>query len=333
MNQTVWMLPLSMIVELADTVGADGCSRVGDAVAARWGSRPGDVRWVRSSANHVFVDHQRGVYVRFLPAGRTSLSDRVRMAELTVRFADAGLPVALPVPSMSNDLVVTVDTDIGPVYAMAVREVAGRQLEADELDIEHAARWGRLLGRLHEAGLGGDEQPEAFTGLQQLRTSYPNDAEMMAAVDGLVTSLADLPRGPSTFGFVHGDFELDNVTWIDSEPVVYDFDGAGRSWFVADIVFATRDLTEGTGVPVTEYEELFRAFVDGYRVERPSFDENELVWAPLFARMHAANSIAALADVIDLGEVGTDETDWVDGLRKRISAHLVLQRSTVLGAP
>ena len=89
---------------------------------------------------------------------------------------------------------------------------------------------------------------------------------------------------------MHGDFELDNLGWIGGSAVAYDFDEAARSWFVADIACAVRDLALlPARTPRSSEVELFAAFLNGYRQVRP-LPEADLSHMPLFTAAHAACS-------------------------------------------
>ena len=74
-----------------------------------------------------------------------------------------------------------------------------------------------------------------FSELETAAEVLVHDPALVAAVRRLGDRLSELPRDPSCYGMIHGDFELDNLAWVDDTPTSFDFDDAARSWFVADV--------------------------------------------------------------------------------------------------
>jgi Ser/Thr protein kinase RdoA (MazF antagonist) len=128
--------------------------------------------------------------------------------------------------------------------------------------------------------------------------------------------LATLPRDPDRFGIVHGDFELDNLSWDGDTAVAYDFDEAARSWYVADIVNAVRDLAGATV--------LYGAFLAGYRRARP-LRESDLAHVPLFEAAQAACAAVRVREALG-------ESDALPELRRKLTEYLGRQRALVVAA-
>jgi Ser/Thr protein kinase RdoA (MazF antagonist) len=142
----------------------------------------------------------------------------------------------------------------------------------------------------------------------------PAPVELAQAALVADPALAHLPRGADCFGLTHGDFELDNIAWESGEPTVYDFDDAALSWFAADIAFALRDLTGGTGLPEPEHRLGYEGFLAGYREVRPFGDEELL---PLFSRRLAALAARRAAAALDGPEPAS--------LRERVEGFIARQ--------
>ncbi|GIH09685.1 hypothetical protein Rhe02_77520 [Rhizocola hellebori] len=270
------MLPLSEIDALQRTVDEQWCSPVADAVAAAWALPPGAARWWRSSASHVFATSLG--YLRFAPESCRSAADTRRVAGLVAAIAALGLPVAAPVACASGELAAAVPTRLGVMNAALLRRAPGAPIDSEELTPVLAGRWGATLARLHAT-----PPPVPLAG-----------AELVSD-----PALAHLPRDTGQFGLTHGDFELDNIAWEGGEPTIYDFDDAGLSWFAADIAFALRDLTGGTGRPTPEHHASYEAFLAGYREVR-AFDDETLL--PLFSRRLAALAARRAAAALDSPE-------------------------------
>jgi Ser/Thr protein kinase RdoA (MazF antagonist) len=140
----------------------------------------------------------------------------------------------------------------------------------------------------------------------------------MAATDRIMRRLDALPRGQDRFGTVHGDFELDNLSWDADTAVAYDFDEAARSWFVADIAHAVRDLAH-----LPARADLFAAFLAGYRRIRP-LPAPDLAHLPLFTAAHAACSAVRARLATDAGQ--PSDPPWLGRRRAKLLAHAATQR-------
>jgi Ser/Thr protein kinase RdoA (MazF antagonist) len=332
-------MPLSEIAGLAATVDADGRSEVADAVAARWGRPAGAARFWRSSACHVFaVRDPAAAYLRFVPARWRA---RARVEAVAALMGRLGTSVAAPLESAAGRLVETVATPAGPVHATLVAAAPGRPVDVADLTAAQALAWGAALARLHRDA-DPDALPETFADLAtdppvadppvaepadgEVDGEAGDDPALAEAVARLRTALAGLPRDADCFGAVHGDFELDNLSWVADTPTAYDFDDAGRSWFVADIGHALRDVLEPGADPAAVPAAL--RFLAGYRTVRRLSDV-ELGWLPLFAAAHAAAWLRRLPAVLDV-EPSPAGPPWLGPLREKLTGHARRQRDLVL---
>jgi len=307
------VLALSEIAGLAGTLDEDGRSDVADAVAAGWGLGAGVARFWRSSGSHVFAVREPAAYLKFVPATEHT---RQRMEDAATLMRGLGVGVAAPMPSRSGRLVETASTARGPMVAMLVTAARGAPVDEEGLTPARVRTWGAALARLHRdaSDLG---LPEWFADLDAGTTNLGAEPALAAAVARLRDELDRLPRDAGRFGVVHGDFELDNLSWDGDTPTAYDFDDAGRSWFVADIAHAVRGVGRA----------LVAEFVGGYRTIRDLSDV-DLAWLPMFTAAHAAVWLLRLPGVLDL-EVGPT---WLGLLRDRLIAHAERQRSLILGS-
>jgi Ser/Thr protein kinase RdoA (MazF antagonist) len=279
------MLPVSELVRVFHAVDDDGSSPLALEAARAWGYE--HVRFVRSSANHVFVcegqDREGGV-VRLHPGAG---GDAEVVAHTARRLASAGAPVAPALESLDGRLAVVVSAGSRRYVSTMAVEVGGDQIVESWLTDGAARSWGRALAELHEIGAQLDPQP-----------AVPGWLDVVAAAsesvggEHIVEGLKRLPLRAGQVGLVHGDPELDNVIWKDGEPTFVDLDDMSRSWFAADICFALRDIA------------VHEPFVEGYRERRPLTDE-ELAWLPLFRQGHDLVTLAALARIAE-----PDDEQW-----------------------
>lgn len=299
------MLLLSEIARLRATVDSEWRSPQADAIADAWGYPPGSALLWRCSATHVFVvlsadGKKREGFLRFVPAGSFRRGDFESIAVLMARLADRGLAVIRPLPSSAGRLVETIDTDYGQAHAMMVANAAGEQLDVEGMTSEQARAWGAALARLHRDGSPATTGLALADGLDRVRRALAlldGDPELAQPASMVCSRLERLPRGPDCYGLVHGDFELDNLTWTGNVPVAYDWDEAERSWFAADIAYATRDLVPNPGALVHQPPPLLEAFLVGYHDERPlpAVDCSQLLF---FTAVNALRSVVRLQPVL-----------------------------------
>ena len=286
-GQTGAVLHISELVRVTRTVDGAGSSPLALRVGSPWGCE--GVRFVRSSATHVFVCHPRA-FLRFAPGALQCTAD---IAELSVRVAADGGPVAPARPSRDGALAVEIDGYV----ASSFEAVDGEQVEADALSPERARSWGRALATFHNVATRLEPPPHLPRWIDRVQ---PADAE-----------LSSLPTDESTFGVVHGDPELDNVIWAP-EPVFVDLDDAAWSWFAADVAFALRDFAPLAAAPDAAAEPI-ASFLAGYGEIR----DVDLELLPLFARANALVTLSRLRHTLD-EPVDPAWPEWATTLRDRI---------------
>lgn len=284
---------------VARTLDDEGSSPLALRVAHPW--HAGTVRFLRSSANHVFTCDS-GV-LRFRPDGLESVR---RVAGITSRLAEAGVSVAAPLPSSDGELAVSTDGYAATMLAA----VPGRQVGTESLTPDLARAWGTGLARFHDAA--SRVAAPAWLGVVA-------DAARSLGGHPLLDELRGLPSSDEVVGVVHGDPELDNVIWNEGDPIFVDLDDVSRSWFAADVAFALRDFADS---PLAVH------FVAGYREAR-SLTDDELAWLPLFRRAHALVTLARLQPVL-AEPVADDWPDWAKALHDRVG-HVAAELRGKLG--
>lgn len=260
------MMPISEMLRLDELVGADGRSAVADEIGVRWGLPTGAATFWRSSANHVFsvAGSAHGpCFLRFRPV--PSADGLVGGATASDLLHGLGADVAAVIRSLDGHLTEVVPTMLGPVTSMVVAAAPGDPLDVDTISVDEVTGWGAALARLHVAG----RAIEATGASGTVRTS--GDLGDLSDL-GDVGDLSDLgdPIDSSTGGWLHGDFELDNVHWDGDVWTAFDLDGATIGPYLLDIAAAVRDLVDAAGRPNDRrHGELLAAFLAGYASVRP----------------------------------------------------------------
>ncbi len=227
-------------------------------------------------------------------------------------------------PSDGGHLLETIETSAGTFHAVLFRGLDGDEIEIDSLDGDHFRAWGAALGALHAAmrrypNAGEAVRPSWSDQLNEMRVNLATaPRSVITELDHVNHVLESLPMHTGNFGLIHGDFELDNLVWSGRSIQILDFGDAPYSWYVADIVYALRDLF---GHEVDEDNPSFRAFLDGYATHH-SLDQQSLAWMPVFLRLSELVTYARIARGLDLGAGGA-YPEWLRGLERRLRERMV----------
>ena len=130
------MMRLSTMWKVDSTIRADGGSPVAERILERWTYDSGSVRFFRSSANFLYAFEREGEhhFLRFADSSERSREAIEAEIDLLGWLAEAGIDVALPVPSRRGNLVETVGTDWGEFHAVVFPATAGEQFEISAPD-------------------------------------------------------------------------------------------------------------------------------------------------------------------------------------------------------
>jgi Ser/Thr protein kinase RdoA (MazF antagonist) len=314
------MMKLSVLWKIDAAIEPDGNSPVARHLLTLWEHDPDSVRFFRSSANFVFRfhAHRQPHFLRFSEATERSRAAIEEEMTLLDAVSAAGVVVPVPIPSALGRVAETVDTPWGQFHAVVFPALEGMQLEVDGLDTTGLRSWGRALGHLH-----------AVIGVLQQRRARPSWRDLLSALQWylpadspalqseyryLANWLGDLPMTPETYGIIHGDFELDNLIWRDGAAGILDFDDSAIMWYVADVVFAVRDLFTAD---MDLGDQRFQAFVGGYRESRP-LSEESLAQAPVFLRFARLWQYARLCRALDLVPDPT-QPPWLMALHDKLA--------------
>lgn len=327
------MLPVSQIWQISSSVDAEWRSPIADAVAAAWGFPAGAARWLRSSATHVFIvpgrEGDTPSYLRFAPSSSVTGEKLSSSAPLMAEWADRGLGVVSPLPSVNGRLTEAVKTALGDVTAMLVPAAPGAEVSVDALTVDQAMAWGQALGNVHREGSAGISRPFRLPAGQDVHAGADMagfDEPLTRAIRAVEEKLAVLDSGRHSQGICHGDFELDNIRFGPAGMTFFDADEAHHGWFAADVALAVRDLT-GVTLGSAERPELLDAFLAGYRSRRP-FSEEEEQCLPLHSLAASARLLRQLEGVMDAGS--GDRPDWVRELDASLREHQGWHRERLL---
>lgn len=318
------MMSLSLMSSFFETADeGDVHSPIADLIASRWVDSDAIVEHWRSSANFVFsirVDGRTRCFLRFNHSSERTVEGLHSEVDLLQHLKSKGIRIALPVKSYSGRFIETVSTEQGDFHAMMFEAISGEYKKLDEMDREDMWRWGEALGGLHRAtqDFRSADRPTWQEHTALVRRLFPTTNEAaLSEMDYIEAQLGTIGEGPTGFGLIHFDFELDNLLWQGSIPAIIDFDDCAYYWYEADIAFALRDLYDDRASKVDPTDDRLVAFVAGYRTQR-EITAIMLERLPLFARLHNLIMCAKLYWSLGDGPLHP-EPGWTTELRKRLA--------------
>lgn len=271
--------------ELADELSA--------WLAATYGLPNPDVSLLRAYTNDVHVVVSAGsrrVLKVYAPDWRRDTAIRWEL-DLFRHLAAEGIETIVPIPAHDGECLRIMPLRGALRQAVLFPFAAGAKPEPP-FPAELYAREAMSLARLH-AALDNFSSPHHRPGLdlevliwRPLRRirAMALDASAMAAmtITGQVIAdrLAPLIERGLDWGPCHGDATFDNVHLTeDGDFIWYDFDSGGPGWRALDL--------QGWAAVTPEYDDRFRAFVEGYREVR-RLTEADVTAAPY---LHLAQEI------------------------------------------
>lgn len=319
------MMRLSTMKKVVATVDENWRSTLAEKILERWSYDPGSVYYFRSSANFVFVFSKQGkkYFLRFNDACERSLKAVEAEVEILQFLRDKSIRTSQPVPSLDQKYVETIETELGTFYAVVFEALHGEQYEIEEVDKDHYYKWGSTLGRLHHIFKTMPEKyregrPSWKDRLHFAKTALTDEEAYIKKEWKRVFQWAEgLQVSNTNFGMIHYDFELDNLSWEKDTVGVLDFDDCLAHWYVADIAYALRQLSEQD---VDLENPFIQSFISGYTAET-ELDFGLLKEIKWFMRMHCLVSFAILLQTVDLPNA-PDDPDWLQELKEDLLEHI-----------
>ncbi len=272
--------------------------------------------------------------LRIVPPGDGTDSDSFRAIHAWTAFlAEHGAPVPMPVPTPAGDLISVVsdgDQSYTIVATTKARGVLAETLRQDQWTDAYFHNIGAVAGKIH--ALARSYAPDvalqrpAWDELGDLFSENQSaDPIVNVRKHEILEQIRALPKDPSTFGMIHGDFHFGNF-FVDPDDgysiTLFDFDDCAYGWYIFDtaiLLFDILVLYEGTGT--AQFAARFmRAYLKGYRTQK----RLDAVWLgklPLFLKLLEISYYALLEPTYRPG--GNSGDFWVDrfmpGRRERVA--------------
>lgn len=315
------MMKLSLMKKVSDTVNTAWRSPLADHILERWGYDIGTVFYWRASANFVFLFKRDGknYYLRFNASPERKKETIEAEIELLLYLDKHSITTAQPVVSKSGQYVETIQTADDLYYAVVFEALPGDHPEIEELTLAQFQLWGRELGRLHAIMKNApievrSNRPSWLEQLNNVREQLPEEeVHAIAELERCIERGLRLQVDEDRYGLIHYDCELDNHRWSEGEIGILDFDDCCMHWYIADIAYSLRGLSEWE---VDLEDPRVQSFIQGYEKEK-KVDKAMLSQLQLFMRMHHLVLFGKLLRSVDILPAA-DDPDWLKGLRDKL---------------
>jgi Ser/Thr protein kinase RdoA (MazF antagonist) len=212
-------------------------------------------------------------------------------------LGDNGVGVASYLPSISNNIIETLETDTmngnkATVIVSKHRKALGKHLDPrnpEDWAPRNFRAWGSLMGRMHTL-------TKSFTGGSLIKhwndeiafmISTCNDDGVIAKWHSLEKELSMLSKGPDEYGLIHNDLHSWNFFVNDGQLTIFDFDVCTHHWFMTDIAITLDAVIHyGPYEPAARNANAQRfidSFLEGYSTEN-TLSREWLIMMPMFLR-------------------------------------------------
>lgn len=218
-------------------------------LARPYGLVPGDLEFLRSSQNHVYLGRRDGekVILRVSKGRHRSCADVEAELAWVEFLAARGVDVCRAIPTLGGEKCVCLCVEGESHTATCFEHAPGRKVTPEDISPPIYEKLGEVLAQLHThtLDLPPDHAAQARTHWHESR-SLREDVEGLqgalspqfcASVADLIHELRALPVDPKTYGLIHADACLGNC-FLDGDRLwIFDFDNSEKGHFVQD--FAT----------------------------------------------------------------------------------------------
>lgn len=313
------MMKLSTMKKVLKTVDSEWRSPLAEQILSRWGYDQGSVFYLRASANFIFIFKKDGrtYYLRFNESCEREHHAIEAEINIILYLGNNSLNVAQPVKSLNEKYLEVVETGIGTYYAVVFEALEGDQYEIEEITTEQNYLWGKSLGKLHKCLKNIPEQYYVYRSdwkdhLLKVKETLPSHETAAHRELERISKWADsLKVTKENFGLIHYDFELDNVVFNNYLIGMLDFDDCSSYWYVADIIYALRDVGD-----FSMNSPIVIKFIEGYKTET-TIDIDLLKESSGYERLHKLVSFAKLIRTVDIEE-SQENPEWLTNLRKKL---------------
>jgi Ser/Thr protein kinase RdoA (MazF antagonist) len=288
----------------------------------------------RISSNAVYWCKNQGTtfFLRFVAAEEKSMESILAELDFLRFLRNSGYPAVDTILSKAGNELEVINTPWGTYYAVAFKEVPGKQLNQIPLTDELIFGWGKTLGKLHKLSSEykavnnkRNDWKETMDWMEDVLSNFPEETKAKNELYILKDYFLKLPITKENFGLIHYDFETDNL-FYDEVTKTYnpiDFDDAMYHWYGIDIEQALDSMKDD--MPEDQVEPAINQFINGYRYEY-NISDDMLELLPIFRRF--VNLYGYVRVLRSIKEKWNNEPEWMVNLRIRLENSLNNRKCT-----
>jgi amicoumacin kinase len=283
------------------------------------------------SAVYEFAREGRRYVLRMLPPSDEFCPSNVAAIQAWVaHLARHGAPVPSPLLTKTGEPFAVVACDAGSRIVVAsekARGVRAETLPQTAWTDAYFQNLGATAGHLHHIAVDYEpdpalRRPDILTTSDLFNGNPTADAAIHQRRQAVLAALRALPKHPTHFGMVHGDFHFGNFfVDLDRENAVtvFDFDDCGYCWYLLDtatLLFDVAVLYEG---PDREGfgAHFLRHYLTGYRQVR-TVEPFWLAHLPHFLKLLEISYYTLLAPLYEAGE----GDEWINRFMSERAARI-----------
>lgn len=303
-------------------------------IAARYGLERGQLSHLGGFDSLVFgFDRPDGRFVlRALRDPRRPLALVRGELDWIDHLARNGVPAARPVLSQRGNLIETIsDGQGGDFLCVAFQRAPGGEISRAHIEDPFFRSYGDLLGRMHAATktyAPGDpawRRPDwdARGAISADIEMPPGQDEVMGIYRSLKERLRALPRGPESYGLIHTDVHVGNLTIAEDFSLsIFDFAECCYGHFIYDIAMVVFYSTGASDDPSEFVGHFMPPFLEAYR----KHNRIDPAWLAELPRFLNLREIDLYAEFLSYRAAGgdADGNEWrdefLDGRKEKILA-------------
>jgi len=244
-------------------------------------------------------------------------------------LARNGVPVARPIPSARGNLVETIpDGQGGDFLCVAFERAPGGEIRKAHIGDPFFRSYGDLLGRMHAAtktyapGNPAWRRPDwdAAGAISADIEMPPGQDEVMGIYRKLKDRLGALPRGPESYGLIHTDVHMGNLTIAEDFSLsIFDFAECCYGHFIYDIAMVVFYSTDASDDHSEFVGRFMPPFLEAYR-EHNRIDPAWLAELPSFLMLREIDLYAEFLSYRATGGNNEWRDKFLDGRKEKILA-------------
>ncbi|MEH7273332.1 phosphotransferase enzyme family protein, partial [Neobacillus vireti] len=211
-----------------------------DIILPLYGYKEGELVPINDGFHNTVYSYGNLIF-RVSPSSRRKQLDIINELAYIHGLWENGVPVSIPVKSVSKKLVETIGEHH---FVVAFEKAKGTSIDVTNRDLwnkELYYHWGNLMGKMHMAGktikvdrpIWSENQPDLLNLLPKITSDL-----IAEKYKQLLNQLKKFPLTPNLFGLIHNDFHQGNIFVNKGRLTVFDFDDCAYHWYAYDLAAA-----------------------------------------------------------------------------------------------